>query len=129
MAERILEEVPSAQREPLVIRDPRDGSAIIRSPRDDAGFVPLGRTGELAMITDTSGRSAPAHLVAAAKASSRRQGRKYRRSNWRSPPHMTSNCAANSWRTEPMAHPTRLRAVNGGLDLTPVDDAGSHAVG
>jgi DNA invertase Pin-like site-specific DNA recombinase len=38
-----------------------------RGPRDDAGFVPLGSTGELAMITDTSGRSAPAHLVAAAK--------------------------------------------------------------
>ena len=29
--------------------------------------MPLGSTGELAMITDTSGRSAPAHLVAAAK--------------------------------------------------------------
>jgi superfamily II DNA or RNA helicase len=67
MAERILEEVPPAQREPLVIRDPRDGSAIIRGPRDDAGFVPLGSTGELAMIADTSGRSAPADLVAAAK--------------------------------------------------------------
>ena len=67
IAERILEEVPLAQREPLMIRDPRDGSAIIRGPRDDAGFVPLGSTGELAMITDTSGRSAPAHLVAAAE--------------------------------------------------------------
>jgi hypothetical protein len=29
--------------------------------------MPLGSTGELAMITDTSGRSAPAQLVAAAK--------------------------------------------------------------
>ena len=67
MAERILEEVPPVQREPLVIRDPRDGNTTIRGPRDDAGFVPLGSTGELTMITDTSGRSAPADLVAAAK--------------------------------------------------------------
>ena len=67
MAERILKEVPPVQREPLVIRDPRDGSTTIRGPRDDAGFMPLGSTGELAMITDTSGRSAPAQLVAAAK--------------------------------------------------------------
>jgi superfamily II DNA or RNA helicase len=67
MAQRILEEVPPVQREPLVIREPRDGSTNVRGPRDDAGFVPLGSTGELAMITDTSGRSAPAHLVAAAK--------------------------------------------------------------
>ena len=67
MAQRVLEEVPSAQLEPLVIRDPRDGSTSIRGPRDDAGLVPLGSTGELAMITDTSGRSAPADLVAAAK--------------------------------------------------------------
>jgi hypothetical protein len=67
MAERILEEVPPTQREPLVIRDPLDGSTTIRGPRNDAEFVPLGSTGELAMITDTSGRSAPADLVAAAK--------------------------------------------------------------
>ncbi len=65
MAQRILEEVPPVQREPLVIREPRNST--IRGSRDDAGFVPLGSTGELAMITDTSGRSAPADLVAAAK--------------------------------------------------------------
>jgi hypothetical protein len=67
MAQRVLEEVPPVQREPVTIRDPRDGSTTTRGPRDDAGFVPLGSTGELAMITDTSGRSAPADLVAAAK--------------------------------------------------------------
>ena len=67
MAQRLLEEVPQAQRQPLIIRDPRDGSTSIRGHSDDAGFTPLGSTGELAMITDTSGRSAPAALVAAAK--------------------------------------------------------------
>jgi hypothetical protein len=67
MAERILDEVPPVRRGPLVIREPRDGSTNIRGPRDAAEFVPLGSTGELAMITDTNGRSAPAELVAAAK--------------------------------------------------------------
>ena len=67
MAQRILDEIPPVQRGPLVIREPRDGSTSIRGPRDDGGFVPLGSTGELSMITDTSGRSAPAELVAAAK--------------------------------------------------------------
>jgi len=67
MAQRILDEIPRVQREPLVIRDPRDSSTSIRGPRDATGFVPLGSTGELAMITDTNGRSAPAELVAAAK--------------------------------------------------------------
>jgi superfamily II DNA or RNA helicase len=67
MAQRILDEIPPAQRGPLVIREPRDGNTTIRGPHDDAGFVPLGSIGELAMITDTDGRSAPADLVAAAK--------------------------------------------------------------
>ena len=67
MAQRLLEEVPQAQRQPLIIRDTRDGSTSIRGHSDDAGFTPLGSTGELSMITDTSGRSAPAALVEAAK--------------------------------------------------------------
>jgi superfamily II DNA or RNA helicase len=67
MAQRLLEEVPQAQRQPAMIREPRDGSANTRGHSDDAGFTPLGSTGELAMITDTSGRSAPAALVEAAK--------------------------------------------------------------
>lgn len=62
----LLQEMQSAHREPPVIRDPRD-STTIRGPHDDAGFIPLASTGELAMITDTSGRSAPADLVSAAK--------------------------------------------------------------
>jgi hypothetical protein len=41
VAERMLEEVPPVQREPLMIRDPRDGSTTICGPRDNAGFVPL----------------------------------------------------------------------------------------
>jgi superfamily II DNA or RNA helicase len=65
-AQLILQEMPSVQREPLVIREPRS-TTTIRGPRDEAGFVPLASTGQLAMITDTSGRSAPADLVAAAK--------------------------------------------------------------
>ena len=67
MAQRLLEEIPQAQRQPLVIRDPRDDNTSIRGHSDDAGFTPLSSTGELAMITDTSGRSAPAALVEAAK--------------------------------------------------------------
>jgi len=67
MAQHILDEIPPARRGPLVVREPRDGNTTIRGPHDDAEFVPLGSTGELAMITDTDGRSAPAHLVAAAK--------------------------------------------------------------
>jgi hypothetical protein len=67
MAQRILDEIPPVQRRPLVIRDPRGGSTIIRGSRHDADFVPLASTGELAMITDTDGRSAPAALVDAAK--------------------------------------------------------------
>jgi superfamily II DNA or RNA helicase len=66
-AQLILQEMPLAQREPLVIREPRSSTTTIRGPRDEAGFVPLASTGQLAMITDTSGRSAPADLVAAAK--------------------------------------------------------------
>jgi superfamily II DNA or RNA helicase len=67
MAERLLEEVPQAQRQPLIIHEPRDGSTNIRGHSGDDGFTPLSSTGELAMITDTSGRSAPAALVEAAK--------------------------------------------------------------
>jgi type I site-specific restriction endonuclease len=57
MAERMLEEVPPVQREPLMIRDPRHGSTTIRGPRDDARFVPLGSTGELTMIDHRHQRS------------------------------------------------------------------------
>jgi superfamily II DNA or RNA helicase len=67
MAQSILDEVPPAQRQPLVIRDAPASRTSIRSPADDAQFVPLDSTGELARITDISGRSAPADLVAAAK--------------------------------------------------------------
>jgi superfamily II DNA or RNA helicase len=67
MAERILDEVPPAQRCPLIIREPEPGNSDIRDARPDGGFVPLGSTGELSMITDTSGRSAPAELVEAAR--------------------------------------------------------------
>jgi hypothetical protein len=67
LAQRILDEIPPVQRGPLVVREPRDRSTNIRGPHHDAEFVPLGSTGELAMITDTDGRSAPAELVAAAK--------------------------------------------------------------
>ena len=67
MAQRILEEMAPVQREPLVIREPQNGSARIRGHPDNAGFVALSSTGQLAMITDTNGRSAPADLVAAAK--------------------------------------------------------------
>lgn len=67
MAERILEEVPPVQRGPLVIRDPREGPITIRATHHDATFVPLASTGELTMITDTNGRTAPAELVEAAK--------------------------------------------------------------
>jgi superfamily II DNA or RNA helicase len=67
MAQRVLDEHPPAQREPLVIREPRDPPASIHSSGDNTAFVPLASTGELAMITDTSGRAAPADLVAAAE--------------------------------------------------------------
>lgn len=67
MAQRLLEEIPPGRRQPLVIREPRDSSTSIHGHSDDAGFTPLASTGELAMITDTSGRSAPAALVEAAK--------------------------------------------------------------
>lgn len=67
MAQRILDEIHPVQRGPLVIREPRDGTTNIHGPRNNADFVPLGSTGELAMITDTNGRAAPADLVAAAK--------------------------------------------------------------
>jgi superfamily II DNA or RNA helicase len=67
MAQRILDEQPPAQREPLVICEPRNSATSIHGPRSNAGFVPLGSSGELTMIRDTTGRSAPADLVAAAK--------------------------------------------------------------
>ena len=67
MAEGILLEIPPAQRQPLVIRDPRAAPASIQGPREGGGFVPLASTGQLTMVTDTNGRSAPAELVEAAK--------------------------------------------------------------
>jgi superfamily II DNA or RNA helicase len=67
MAQRILSEIPSAKLQRLVIREPPSRSTSIHSRSDDTGFVPLGSTGELVMITDTSGRSAPADLVSAAR--------------------------------------------------------------
>jgi superfamily II DNA or RNA helicase len=67
MAEDILLEIPPSQRGPLVIRDPRNGPTSIRGPRDDTRFVPLASTGELTVVTDTNGRTAPAELVEAAK--------------------------------------------------------------
>jgi superfamily II DNA or RNA helicase len=67
MAQRILDEIPLTQRGPLVIYEPRERSTNIRGPRRHTDFVPLDSTGELAVITDTDGRSAPAELVAAAK--------------------------------------------------------------
>jgi superfamily II DNA or RNA helicase len=67
MAQRILDDIPAAQRGPLVIREPGSDGSSIHDPQGDSGFVPLGSTGELTMITDTAGRSAPAELVAAAE--------------------------------------------------------------
>ena len=67
MAQRILEDVPPVQRGPLVIREPQEDGTSIRDSREGSGFVPLGSTGQLTVITDTSGRSAPAYLVAAAE--------------------------------------------------------------
>jgi hypothetical protein len=67
MADRILDEVPTPQRESLIIRDPASNETGTRDTRPDGGFVPLGSTGELSLVTDTSGRSAPAELVEAAK--------------------------------------------------------------
>jgi superfamily II DNA or RNA helicase len=67
MTERILDEIPPTQRGPLVVREPRNGAHNLRDPDQEGEFVPLGSTGELSLVTDTSGRSAPAELVAAAK--------------------------------------------------------------
>ncbi|MGD0371082.1 MAG: DEAD/DEAH box helicase family protein [Candidatus Dormibacteria bacterium] len=67
LAQRILDEVPLAERGPLVIRDPATRTTNIYGGHEKAQFVPLGSTGELTMVTDTDGRSAPAELVAAAK--------------------------------------------------------------
>jgi hypothetical protein len=68
MAERILDEVPPGQqRGPLVIRDQKISAPDLRSIGQDSEFVPLASTGELALVTDVNGRSAPAELVAAAK--------------------------------------------------------------
>ena len=43
-----------------------DGTSI-RDRRNGSGFVSLGSTGQLTVITETNGRSAPAYLVAAAE--------------------------------------------------------------
>lgn len=67
MAQRILDDIPPAQRGPLAIREPQEVGTSIRDSREGSGFVPLGSTGQLTVITDTSGRSAPAYLVAAAE--------------------------------------------------------------
>jgi superfamily II DNA or RNA helicase len=67
MAERILDEVPPAQRGSLIIREPNLDNSVIHGASPDGGFAPLGSYGELSMVSDTSGRSAPAELVAAAK--------------------------------------------------------------
>ncbi len=67
MAQRVLEEVPPVQRGPLVIREPRGVNRTIYGSPNEAEFVAIGSTGELALIMDTSGRAAPADLVAAAE--------------------------------------------------------------
>lgn len=67
MAERILEEIPAQHREPLVIREPAAYSRDEHEASLNPGFLPLASSGELSMITDTSGRSAPADLVQAAE--------------------------------------------------------------
>jgi superfamily II DNA or RNA helicase len=66
MALRILDDIPAVLRMPLVIRDRAQTNALSFGS-DKAAFAPLSSTGELALITDTSGRSAPAELVHAAK--------------------------------------------------------------
>jgi superfamily II DNA or RNA helicase len=66
MAQRILDDIPAIQRVPLVIRDHKDVRNL-GSIGGQTAFMPLGSTGELAMITDTNGRSAPAELVHAAE--------------------------------------------------------------
>lgn len=68
MADRIVKEMPQERNAPIVIRDLKCGG-VSHSASDSESFhfVPLGSTGELAMVTDTSGRSAPAQLLAAAK--------------------------------------------------------------
>jgi hypothetical protein len=67
MAQRILNEIPPAQQQPTVMREPRAAPAPVSQPRHQPEFTALNSTGELTMITDTTGRSAPADLVAAAK--------------------------------------------------------------
>jgi hypothetical protein len=67
MAQRILDDIPAAQRRQLVIREPGADGASIYGPQGGPGFVPLGSTGQLAVITDTAGRSALAELVTAAQ--------------------------------------------------------------
>jgi superfamily II DNA or RNA helicase len=68
MAERILDELPLDQRSSPIVRDPATLNNDIRDVTPEtSGFIPLGSTGELSMVTDTSGRSAPAELVEAAK--------------------------------------------------------------
>ncbi len=67
MAERILKEIPLDQRNPLVTRDPLASDSGLRHAGSNGVFVPLASTGQLSSVTDTSGRSAPADLVEAAK--------------------------------------------------------------
>lgn len=58
MAQRILDEALQVQYGPLVFREPHTDSTNNRGPHDDAGFVPLDSSADLAVITDTNGRSA-----------------------------------------------------------------------
>jgi hypothetical protein len=67
MAERILEEIPLAQRNPLVAREPLVSDGGLRHADSGSAFVPLASTGQLSSVTDTNSRSAPAELVEAAK--------------------------------------------------------------
>ncbi len=66
MADRLLEEAPLMQQGSLVIKEPRTATNI-HLASSEVSFIPLGSAGELSMVTDTNGRSAPADLVAAAK--------------------------------------------------------------
>lgn len=66
IANRLLEEAALPQRESLVMHEPRTAGNIHRTENDHS-FIPLGSTGELAVIIDGNGRSAPADLFVAAK--------------------------------------------------------------
>lgn len=96
MAQRILDDIPPAQRGPLVIRELQEDGTSIRDRRNGSGFVPLGSTGQLTVITDTIGRSARAYLVAEAERYVELSGRRSRPSNSRSQPSTNSYAASCS---------------------------------